>query len=184
MTGRRAAAAVPLALLAALLVPLLAACASAPGGRVTPYDDVLRGVNVRRGDLGWNGIYVGMTRNQVERALGQRLGGVRPRAGGLCPQRYDAGVTYLERPLDLSFTGSTQSARLASMTVLLPSGFSVHEVAERLKRKLRGLTWVPDRHHPGQPEELVAKPLYRTPGGGLVFLDPGHGISLGEVCVD
>lgn len=183
MPHRPPATPLPVALLALLLL-LAPACTSVPGGRLTPYDDALRQINLRRGNLGWDGLYVGMTRDQVERTIGQRLGGVQPRAGGSCPQRYDAGIGYLDNRLDLSFDGSTRSARLLSITLFLPAGFSARDVAGRLQQVIRRLEWVPSRHAPNLPEEQVAEPLYRTPGGGLVFIDPERGVSLGEVCVD
>lgn len=185
MPHRPPAAPLPVALLALLLL-LSPACTSVPGGRLTPYDDALRQVNLRRGNLGWDGLYVGMTRDQVERTIGQRLGGVQPRSEDdpVCADRYDAGVAYLDNRLDLSFDGSTQSARLLSITLFLPPGFSARDVAGRLKQAIRRLEWVPSRHAPNLPEEQVAKPLYRAPGGGLVFVNPERGVSLGEVCVD
>lgn len=169
----------------AFLLLVLPACATAPGGRVTPYDEALRQVNQRRGSLGWDGIYAGMTREQVERALGRRLGGLQPHLDGpLCPDHYEAVVDHLGSEIRLEFSGSTQSARLTSLTLRLPEGFSARDVAERLKQALRGLEWVPNRHDRGQPEEEVEKPLYRAPGGGLVFINPLGGVSLGDVCVD
>lgn len=179
---RRSAGAVALVPLAATLVVALLAVACASPGRVTPYDQALRQIHQRRGDLAWDGLVTGMTLDQVERAVGERL----PIPSGPDPlcERYTTPARVVGQPLRLSFSGTTGGARLRSITVILPYGFEVAEVAERLKDKFRNLEWVPSRHAPGRPEASLGKRLYRTPAGGLIFLDPRDGVTIGEVCVD
>lgn len=170
--------------LAGLLV-VLSACGSAGPGRVSPYDQALRQVHERRGQLGWDGLTVGMTREQVERAVGQRLGSHQG-PDALCG-RYAVQATVLEQPLELSFGGPTQGARLEAITLLLPAppgGFRLEEVKPGLEARLGTLELIPSRHAPELGEAQLDKPLYRTRNGGGVFIHPRRGISLGDVCVD
>ena len=155
---------------------LIVGCASGVR-RVTPYDEALRQVHQRRGNLGWDGLEVGMTFSEVERALGQRLG-IPQGPGPLC-DRYTSRVQVLDQALRLSFTGATQSARLAAITVLLPLGFDTTGLVDALEARLGTLTPVPSPQTPNP-----TKPLYQTSDGGRVFINPEEGISLGDVCVD
>lgn len=162
---------------------LLTACASGERARrVTPHDEALRQVHERRGRIGWDGLQVGMTFAEVERALGRRLG-VPDGPGPLCG-RYVAEVAALDQPLRLSFTGGAQAARLAAITVLLRGGFDAGQVLQALEARLGELTLVPSPHARERGPAEVRRPLYRTAAGAGVFLDPDDGIGLGDVCVD
>jgi hypothetical protein len=162
---------------------LLTACASGNRPRrLTPYDEALRQVYERRGEIGWDGLQVGMTFAAVERAVGRRLGS--PEGPDALCDRYSLEVTLHDQALRLSFTGSTQSARLAAITLLLPNGFETDPVIDALETRLGTLTFIPSPHVPGQDVNQARKPLFETPGGVRVFLDPEQGVSLGDVCVD
>lgn len=164
---------------------LLTSCGSPGRQRVGPYDEALRQVNERRGQLAWDGIVTGMTREQVEQAVGQRLES--PTGPGPLCGRYTTETTVLGQPLELSFGGPTQGARLESLTVLLPAppgGFQRDEVVPALEARLGELEFIPSRHAPERGEDEIRKPLYRSSGGGLVFVNPNRGVSLGNVCYD
>lgn len=162
---------------------LLTACTTSGPGRVGPHDAVLRQVHERGGKLGWDGLQVGMTFAEVERAVGERL----PSPTGpdeICTDRYWTSASLLRQELTLSFTGSTQSARLASITIQLPGGFEPASLVPRLESRLGPLEFIPSLHEPTLGPTQIAKPLYRTRHGGLIFLFPQSGIAIGDVCYD
>jgi hypothetical protein len=162
---------------------LLTACASSDRPRrLTPYDEALRQVYERRGEIGWDGLQVGMTFAEVERAVGRRLGS--PEGPDPLCDRYSVEVALHDQPLRLAFTGGTQSARLASITLLLPNGFETDPVIDALETRLGILTFIPSPHVRDQDVNQARKPLFETPGENQVFINPEQGVSLGDVCVD
>lgn len=168
-------------LLACTLLAALACTSGAPR-RVTPYDEALRQVHLRGGKLAWDGLEVGMTRRQVERALGQRL----PAADGpdeLCADYYVAAEAHGQR-LGLVFRGPTEGARLRAIGVLLPGGFDMEAVVAGLRARLPEMRWVPSRHQPEAAEHELRNRLYEVAEAGVVFVNPDGGFQIGDVCVD
>lgn len=164
---------------------IVTACTSAGGGRILPYDEALRQVHERGGGLAFGGLRVGMSRAEVERELGARLPPF-PGADPLCDYHYLPPVDYLGHELGLAFTGSTQSARLASVTILIPAGapFDAPTLVDRLESRLGRLEFQPSNNAPGQGPYQMRRPVFRTENGGTVFLNPDRGVSIGEVCYD
>ncbi len=164
---------------------LSTACATGAGGRILPYDEALRQVHERGDSLAFGGLRVGMSRDEVERELGSRLPPF-PAADPLCDYHYLPPVEYLGHELGLAFTGTTRSARLASITILIPGGapFDAPVLVDRLESRLGPLELIPSNNAYGQGPHQMRRPAFRTENGGTVFLNPDRGISFGEVCYD
>lgn len=171
----------PILLLTAVTL-LAAACAGGPPHRATPYDEALRQVHLRRGQLAWDGVEVGMTFRQVELALGERL----PMPDGpseLCGD-YHLTTEVRGQRISLTFRGPTQSARLRDVGVQLPAGFDMDAVVDALRARLGAMEWVPSRHEPRAREHELRNRLYEVEEAGVVFLNPDGGFQMGDVCID
>jgi hypothetical protein len=138
------------------------------------------------GRLGWDGVMVGMTLAQVEAVVGEDLPAPAAEAQVLCPD-HRLEVRVDGQPLHLDFSGTGGAALLHAITVPLPvergGAFDTGTVVETLRSTL-DLAFVPSVHAPAMTEGEAEKPLYRTPHGDLVFVNPEEGVVLGQVCVD
>jgi hypothetical protein len=169
---------------------LVAGALAAPPAAAAPWaspDDVapLAQVGLRAGHLGWDGLYVGMTFDEVSRTVG----GLAPPAAEpqlLCPHHLVAATVEGQR-LELEFSGTGGEAVLRA--ILIPLGaagggrFQAAEAVVALRERL-DLDFVPSPHAPRLAEHEVEKPLYRTAWDELVFVDPEAGVVIGQVCVD
>lgn len=199
--ARRGRPAACLAALAAfLLAAWVAACAPAvptapPGPVGTPEparpdagpaaEEAVPHLDPSHGErLGWGGIWVGSSRQQVEESLGRELPDLEEVEPDLLCDRRTVGVSHLGRPLDLEFEGTGEDARLAAISLRLGAGErSRAEVVRALKTRFDGLEYLPSPHAPGVPEEENPKPVYRIPGDGRIFLNLPE-LYFGEICVD
>ena len=186
---------------AAPAVALMAALAAAPPAAAAPWpspDDVapLSQVGHRAGHLGWDGVYVGMTFDEVSRAVG----GLAPPSAEpemLCPH-HRTEATVDGQLLGLEFSGTGGEAVLRA--IFIPIGadslaggmapaapqaarFDAAAAVVALRDRL-DLDFVPSPHAPRLAEHEVEKPLFRTPWDELVFVNPEAGVVIGSVCVD
>lgn len=149
------------------------------------YVEPLSEIELRGGRLAWDGVAVGMTFAQVERAIGP-LASPDPLPGLLCALHH-ADATVDGQRLGLEFSGIGRDAALRSITVRLEPRigevFETAQVVAALRSRLE-LAFVPSPHAPRRAETEVEKPLYRTRSDELVFVDPAAGVVIGEVCVD
>ncbi len=183
LTARRAAASA-----LATLALFAAGCGSVPAGspdagRLEP----LRQLHERRGRLGWDGLVLGMSYREVEVAVGKRLPpAVEPERLLGC-EKPALRVEVLGTPLDLEMSGTTEESRLVAVFVVLTSPERPLDGAAlraAVRARIDGLEFVPGRHEPDTPEEASRNTVYRTPAGGLVFVNPDRGVYFGDVCID
>jgi hypothetical protein len=138
------------------------------------------------GHLGWKGVAVGMTLSEIEAVVGEDLPPPAFAQQILCPyHRLDVRVDG--QLLHLDFAGAGADAELRSVVIPLPVArgetFDTATVVETLRAGLE-LRFVPSPHAPEKGEAELEKPLYRTPRGELVFVNPEIGVVFGQVCVD
>lgn len=153
------------------------------------YVEPLSEIELRGGRLAWDGVAVGMTFAQVERAVERSIGSLDspdPRPGLLCGLHH-AAATVDGQWLGLEFAGVGRDAALRAITVRLEprlgETFETAAVVDALRSRLE-LAFVPSPHAPRLAESEIEKPLYRVGSGELVFVDPEAGVVIGEVCVD
>ncbi|HEX6203565.1 MAG TPA: hypothetical protein VF100_11225 [Thermoanaerobaculia bacterium] len=181
------AASPPASAVAALAVVVLLAAlpAAATPWPAPSYLAPLAEIGVRGGHVGWDGVEVGMTFRQVERAVGRLAA---PASGPelLCPHHRTEAVVDGQR-LELEFSGTGDDAVLRVIVVpLVPrlgETLDSRAVVAALRQRL-DLDYVPSPHAPGAAEDEVEKPLFRTATDELVFVNPEAGVALGAVCVD
>lgn len=185
-----AAAFRPTSAAAALAAAVLLAAALAPPAAAAPwpapsYLAPLAEIGVRGGHLGWDGLEVGMTFREVERAVG-RLAAPADGPELLCPHHRTEAMVDGQR-LELEFSGTGDDAVLRVIVVpLVPrlgESLDTRSVVAALRQRL-DLDFVPSPHAPAAAEDEVEKPLYRTATDELVFVNPETGVALGAVCVD
>lgn len=197
-----------------LLISLIAACASGrgpaqgsppvggtsapppstipgqgPSVRFPRSVDAIHQITLRRGRLGWGGLEEGMTFEQAERALGQRLPAL-----GSASQDQLCGYYHLEtelmgQPLRLEFSAEAGESRLQAIWLPLTSRAgrpSRDQIVEALHARFPELEYLPSQFAPDVPEAENPRPMYRTvTGGGMIFVQPElGGVYLGQICVD
>lgn len=179
----RRAPAAPVAAIA--LAALLALPAAAVPWPAPSYLAPLTEIGVRGGHVGWDGVEVGMTFREVERAVG-RLAAPADGPELLCPHHRTEAVVRGQR-LELEFSGAGDDAVLQVIVVpLVPrlgETLDTRAVVAALRQRL-DLDYVPSPHAPTAAEDEVEKPLFRTATDELVFVNPEAGVDLGAVCVD
>lgn len=179
----------PAAALAAALGVLAAVAAPAPAAAAPwpppSYLEPLSEIRLRGGNVGWNGVAVGMTFRDVERRVG-RLAAPAAEPELLCPH-HRTDVVVDGQPLGLEFSGTGDDAVLLAILIPLQprigESFDTSAVVGALRDRL-ALAFVPSPHAPRLAEGEVEKPLYRTESDELVFVNPETGVAIGAVCVD
>lgn len=167
--ARRAATVLSLAL-------TVAACAPPRTALHPRYAEPIGQIHLRRGRLGWGGLAVGMSFQEVQRVVGRRLS--TPAEPGPCDHR-EVEAEILDQRLVLRFEGGGETGRLAVIGLALP-GASARDVAATLEARFPELEPQGGAAAPGTP-----RPLYRLPAageGGLFLVDPQVGVLFGKVC--
>ncbi|HVT19170.1 MAG TPA: hypothetical protein VHQ90_23695 [Thermoanaerobaculia bacterium] len=174
------------------MLPLLALLSGAclPAGapaRFPTYTEPIKQISERGGRLGWGGLEIGMSFRDVELALGQRLPPL-----GLSEREPACGFYVLEtearrQKLGLRFAGAGETGRLKVIWLRLhyPAGeASPLDLARALKARFPDLVYQPSPGSPDLAESVNPRPLYRTPHGALMRIDPQTGIGFGELCLN
>lgn len=151
--------------LLALAVFLLAGCGSkkdgsgGPGRPSIPLD--IAGIELKKGTLGWNGIRLGMTPQQVSKKSKdkfQLLTDSDPNVTVMTGAIYHVG-----RTLNLVFDKIDGKLVLVELSYPMAEKISRDKLVEALKRKIPGLVYRPSPVEPDLKEEENPIPTYALP---------------------
>jgi len=131
---------------------------SEPGPAFAVERRSLGGLTAIDGRLAWNGIRAGMERPAVAARLGGTLPPAEPHPAGWCGE-HESRVVVPEGELLLAFDGPGERARLASITVVVPEAEAAAE----------------DLAPPAA--------LFETAAGERIAVEPGVGVTFGDVCL-
>lgn len=137
--------------------PVLPASAPSPGPVYAVQRPGLAGVDVVDGELAWNGVRAGMERPAVEARLGALPPAV-PHPAGWCGE-HESRVETEDSELILAFDGPGERARLVSITVVVPEAAATAD---------------------GRAEPAA---VFQTAAGGRIAVEPGVGVTFGDVCL-
>ena len=135
-------------------------------------EPVERGVEYLGGYLGWNGVMLEMTIDQVEERVGFALEPKQYRAPEGC-RGVGANIEYRDLSLFLCFRGDLSNQRLALIFVRRPSPCPLRDIVQQLKTLVPSLEYQPNFKAPNVSESESQKPIY------VVAQDPDQGVLVG-----
>lgn len=134
-------------------------------------EPVESGVEFLGGYLGWNGLMLEMSTEQIEERVGLALD-FEPYdniSSGDC-SGVGAVTAYRDSSLFLAFRGDSSDRRLALIFVRRPGPCRLRDTVDELKTAVPNLVYRPPRHDPLVSESENRKPLY------LVAQDSDQGV--------
>ena len=135
-------------------------------------EPVEHGVEYLDGYLGWNGIMLGMTVDQVEERVGFELDARPYRATEGC-RGVGANIEYRDLSLFLCFRGEFSKQQLALIFVRRPGPCPLRDIVQQLKAAVPRLKYQPSPKDPHVSESDSPKPLY------VLAQDPDQGVLVG-----
>lgn len=175
----------------AVLIALCATCAGSgtkESGYRTAEPTVVELITAENGRLGWAGLMIGMTREEVERVLNRHIT-LYEAPSPSCGEVF-ADISFQGRIVPLQFSGDQAKSVLESIFVRF-SGHEAERSREELVSDLKGhisdLIYQPSRHDPDLKESDNPTPVYLLPSNRelAILLKPGTGFYLSLVgCLD
>lgn len=163
---------------AMILLAAAATSAHGQGGDARLVDRIDRDSGI----LGWGGLLLGMSVADVQGVLGTPLLVPEdPRTYDECSARFGTTVRHRRATLGLGFDAPGPRGRLREITLIAPAADRLSLVAA-VKDRFPGVTYVAAPDDPELRERNDPQPVYRTSFGDLVHVQPGIGVSFGQIC--